>query len=132
MKNLQAAIDFLSASGSYMPGLEMTDDDAIELVMGKCPDKPFCLVRRWAWIDLVMPEAALIEVDKSGRKPVVMFANMVVMDSKGRFCAGDWVRSTLLVSFSSGCIFETSNTAYVLIGAGQRKSVDASTVLSIF
>lgn len=115
-----------------MLGLELTEEQAIDLVSKKLPDKEFCLVRSWEWIDLIMPEAAIAEIQQLGRKPVVMFAHTVILDSKGRFRAGDWVRSTLLVSFSSGCIFETSNTAYVLIGAGKRKSVDASTVLSIF
>ena len=49
-----------------------------------------------------------------------------------RFDVGDWVRTTALVNFSEGCFFQTRNTLYVLVGDGQRKQAEFSTVMSLF
>ncbi|MCY1378827.1 hypothetical protein D9M69_664920 [compost metagenome] len=55
-------------------------------------------------------------------QPAVILADNVVFDSRGRFAAGHWVRSTLLVEYHDGCLFETRNTRYALMGTGRRKT----------
>ncbi|MDT4869884.1 hypothetical protein FQZ97_1049380 [compost metagenome] len=55
-------------------------------------------------------------------QPAVILADKVVLDSRGRFATGHWERSTLLVEHRDGCLFETRNTRYVLMGTGRRKT----------
>lgn len=129
---LGAAVNFFQEPGVVMLGQEMTDDEAMARVRERFPHKPFCLVRQWLWVDLTMPESVREELERSGRQPVVLYAHSVVLDSQGRFRSGDWVRSTPLVAFSEGCFFETSNSVYVLLGLGHRKTAPASTVVKIF
>jgi len=66
-----------------------------------------------------------------GLIPALVYALTVIQDSKGRFAPGDWVRSTLEVSFTHDCLFETKNTVYVLMGAGRRLRTDLDIALSL-
>ena len=132
MQELNAIDDLLHREGTTMLGHELSDEDAVARVREQFPHKPFCLVRQWIWIDLVLPNMMQGEFEKMGKQAVMLYAHQVVLDSLGRFRSGDWVRSTPLVEFSEGCFFETGNTVYVLLGHGVRKSAELSTMIKIF
>ncbi|MGS2841794.1 MULTISPECIES: DUF6957 family protein [Pseudomonas] len=51
-----------------------------------------------------------------GLIPALVYALTVIQDSKGRFAPGDWVRSTLNVSFTHDCLFETKTRFMCLWG----------------
>jgi hypothetical protein len=123
---------FLYGLGEPMPGCGMADADAIAWVQKVFPNKPYCLVRSWRWMDLQAPESVRQEIENSGARLTVIFADTVVLDSRGRFSPGNWVRSTFLVSYTEGGLFETGNTVYVLMGDGCRKTAELKTVFSIF
>lgn len=133
MDVLEAVTDLLYGPGGVtMLGHEMDDAVAVERTQERFPGKTFCLVRQWIWIDLEMPDAVREELERSGKQPVMLYAHHVVFDSVGRARAGDWIRSTPLVSFTEGCFFQSANTVYVLLGCGVRKSAMLSTVVRIF
>jgi hypothetical protein len=63
--------------------------------------------------------------------PVTLFAHEVVLDSRGRFQQGMWVRSNFGRSFTEGYMFETKNTVYLLWGLGQRKEATVGAAFSM-
>jgi len=132
MNDCKAVTELLYGHGIPMLGHELSNEQAIASVSQRFGHTPYCLVRQWIWIDLVMPDAVLEELKRSGRQPAMLYAHEVVLDSQRRFQPGDWVRSTPLRSFTDGCFFQTRNTVYVLMGLGARKSADLSTVIKVF
>ncbi|MGK4361526.1 DUF6957 family protein [Ectopseudomonas chengduensis] len=132
------ALDKVSAllygAGEVMPGIEMSWEQARERVVARDRSlwMAYCIVRDWIWIDLILTEEEQAILRPSGREAVMLYAHSVLYDSERRFDVGDWVRTTPLVSFSEGCFFLTSNTLYVLVGDGQRKQAEFSTVMSLF
>lgn len=132
MDDLNAVTDLLYSPGTVMLGHDLNGDVAITLVQERFPDMPYCLVRRWIWIDLDVSAAVREELENTGYQPVMLYAHEVVVDSQFRFESGDWVRSTPLRTFSEGCFFQTRSTVYVLLGHGTRKSASLSTVVKIF
>lgn len=134
MDDLKKISDLLYAPGEVMPGIDMALEEACArgAAAGFIDEKPFCVVRDWIWIDLIVPDALREALQASGQQPVMVYASQVLYDSAQRFNFGDCVRTTQLVEFADGCIFRTRNTRYVLVGPGVRKSAEASTVLKMF
>jgi hypothetical protein len=63
-----------------MPGSTMTDEQALAFARERFPYSELCLVRHWRWIDLDVSEAESIELDKTQRQPVMLYADGVVYD----------------------------------------------------
>lgn len=101
-----------------LAGFHGNNDVAIQLVQAAFPDKPWCLVRDWVIFD-VTPERLADDVAR-GLQPTRMYADSIVLDLQHRWEAGEWVCSSSLKSFTQGCLFETENTVYVLLGDGYR------------
>ncbi|WP_051050774.1 DUF6957 family protein [Metapseudomonas furukawaii] len=118
---LSETLAILYGVGESMAGCTLTVDDAISWLNTLSPTRPFCLVTSWHWLDLELSEQDRQKVEAAGMQPVVILADNVVFDSRSRFATGHWVRSTLLVEHRDGCLFETRNTRYVLMGEGRRK-----------
>lgn len=131
MDKLLAVMTLLDDQGEPMAGIEMSLDEA-KALGGFAQALPFarCVVRDWIWIDLVLKEKDRVAVRAAGQEPVMLYGT-VVLDSAGRFDPGNWVRTTLLVSFSEGCLFRTRNSLYVLVGDGQRKRATLETVMAL-
>lgn len=132
MDDLNAVTELLHGAGTTMLGHECSDEEAVCRVRERFPHRSFCLVRDWIWIDLAMPDSVHVEFERTARQGVLLYAHQVVLDSRGRFFPGDWVRSTPLVAFTDDCFFETGNTVYMLLGNGTRKTAELSTVNMIF
>lgn len=120
--------------GPGNPRLGSTDDDEIliELVKTLFPRKPYCLVEDWTVFNVEVTEGELQKVHAAGKLPLVLFAHNVRFDSERRFDVGDWVRSTMAISFQDGFLFETWNTTYVLKGPGHEKSASLEAIFSFF
>lgn len=129
---LKELSSFLYEEGAPMKGCELSEEEAIALVTANFPEKPYRLVAQWRWINLDISEmdAGLIRAD--GYEPCVIYASKVLVDSRNQFSRGNWVRSTLHRSFTHGCLFETPNTVYVLMGEGSVKTEKPGVVMSIF
>jgi hypothetical protein len=122
---------FLNEPGEPLMGLDMTEGEAVALVKQHFPDKPYCVVANWMLIELDVDEVSLKAVKRLGSEPYLVYAHNVLQDSRGRFRRGDWVRSTLQMSFTQGGLFETANTVYVLLGQGCSKTSVPEVVMSI-
>ena len=128
MDDLQTITDLLYSPGELMPGSTMTDEQALVFARKRFPYSEFCLVRYWRWIDLDVTEAQRVELEKTQRQPVILYAHGVVYDSSRRWDVGDVVRTSPLSVFEEGFVFRTLNSTYVLLGDGQRKRAALETV----
>lgn len=122
---------FLNEPGEPLIGLDMTEGEAIALVKQHFPDKPYCVVANWMLIELDVDEVSRKAVKRLGSHPYLVYSHNVLQDSAGRFRRGEWVRSTLQMSFTQGGLFETVNTVYVLLGQGCTKVSKPEVVMSI-
>lgn len=134
MDDLEKVANLLYGPGEVMPGIDMSLEEACarDAAAGLFDRAPFCVVRDWIWIDLIVPDSIRESLQTSGHQPVMVYAHSVLYDSARRFDVGDWVRTTQLVEFSDAFLFKTRNTRYALVGPGVRKSAELSTVLKIF
>lgn len=121
----------LDAPGTVMLGHTLAGETILALLDEHYPGRHFCLVREWIWIDLDLPDDVREEMSRMQLQPVMLYGD-VLIDSLGRFEEGDWLRSTPLVLFSQGCLFETRDTVYVLLGHGLRKRAELSDLVKIF
>lgn len=134
MDALDKVAELLYGPGEVMPGIEMSWEQARERVeaLDRSLWAPYCIVDSWTWNDLLLSREEQEMFRSAGYQPVMLYADNVLFHSERRFDVGDWVRTTPLVSFSEGCFFQTRNTLYVLVGDGQRKRADLSTIMSLF
>jgi len=128
MDDLQAISDLLHGPGEPMTGSTMTDEQALDFARQRFPYSEFCLVRHWRWIDLDVSDAQRVELEKTQRQPVILYAHGVVYDSSRRWDVGDVVRTSPLSVFEEGFLFRTLNSTYLMLGDGQRKSAALETV----
>ena len=122
MDDLQTITELLYGPGQPMPGSAMTDEQALVFARKRFPHSEFCLVRHWRWIDLDVSDAQRVELEKTQRQPVILYAHGVVYDSSRRWDVGDVVRTSPLSVFEEGFLFRTLNSTYLMLGDGQRKS----------
>lgn len=132
MTNSSSHSELLSGSGEPRQGSTDSDEVLIELVRALYPRKPYCLVEDWTIFRAKVTEDELQKIHAAGKLPLVLFAHNVRFDSERRFDVGDWVRSTMAMSFHDGFLFETWNTVYVLTGPGHEKSASLETIFSFF
>ena len=128
--NLADYISVLS-DGEKIDGCELTTPDAVALARLHFPSRAYCLVTDWAILDLAVTTSQRKAITDRQLIPALVYALTVIQDSKGRFASGDWVKTTLGVSYIHDCLFLTKNTVYVLMGAGRRLRTDLDTALSL-
>ncbi|MNQ62418.1 hypothetical protein D3C85_767620 [compost metagenome] len=131
MATLEEISQLFYGEGEAMPGWSGSQEDLIALAAISFPGKAFCIVRQWILIDLIVTTAENEKLTNLGLLPMTLFAHEIVLDSKGRFQPGMWVRSNFGVSFIYGCMFETKNTVYLLWGSGQRKEATVGAAFSM-
>lgn len=83
--------------------------------------RPFCLVSDWIILDLEVTSDELKALHTRGLEPVLVYALCVVLDSRGRYQPGDWVRTSFQIGLEAPDFFLTKNTVYVLLGKGNRQ-----------
>ncbi|CAI8941524.1 DUF6957 family protein [Pseudomonas sp. IT-P4] len=132
MATLEEISRLLYGAGDGLAGWQGSQQDLIFLASKVFPGKAFCVVRQWILIDLTVKPDEKDKLTRLGLLPATLFAREVVLDSRGRFQPKMWVRSNFGVSFIYGCMFETKNTVYLLLGGGQKKeaTVDAAFSMS--
>lgn len=114
---------------SPMEGCSLPAEEAVRLAKSLHPRKRYCLVLDWILIDIDMAEGRKLP---DGFQPTVVYSPNILDDEVCRFPRGGWVRSTFEVSFQEGCLFETKNTIYVLMGNGARTRCDWGTLGRLF
>lgn len=133
MSGLDKISEMLYGPGEVMSGLNMTWQQARAHVESTYPrlQVPYCVVRDWIWIDLILSGHELELLKSAGQQPAILYSHNILFDISRRFDVGDWVRTTPLVDFSDGCFFRTRHSLYVLVGNGRRKKAELSTVMSL-
>jgi hypothetical protein len=131
MVTLEEISQLLYGAGEQMRGWQGTQDELIALAAKAFPGKAFCVVKQWILIDLTVTPAEKDKLTGLGLLPATLFAHEIVLDSKGRFQPGMWVRSNFGVSFTEGCMFETKKTVYLLLGPGLRKEASIGAAFSM-
>ena len=128
--NLADYVSVLSA-GEKIDGCQLAPSDAVAFASLHFPSRAYCLVADWAILDLDVTTSQRKAITDRELIPALVYASTVIQDSKGRFAPGDWVKTTLGVSFTHNCLFLTKNTVYVLMGAGRRVRTDLDIALSL-
>jgi hypothetical protein len=132
LEDIQAAGELLSRNGQHRPGSTESQESLIQQVQGRFPNKGFCIVQQWTIVRAIASDADLTKIHVHGHLPFFVFAEKVILDSRRRFDYGNWVRSTMAISFQDGFLFETKNTVYVLMGDGDEKSASLAAILSLY
>ncbi len=122
--------DLFYGSAQPLHGSWLNDEELIRLTRESFPCKPYCIVRNWMLLDVMLSEPMRKENKAAGQQPVVLYAQCVIEDSSGRNLPGDSVSTSFQVFFDD-CFFETKDMLYILAGRGSRKhtSLLAVTVL---
>ena len=131
MTNLGALVGLAPGSGLPMSGSSMSDQEALSYARKHFTHGSFCLVRNWLWLDLDAPTEILQSLAASQRQPAIIYADTVIYDSERRWDVGDFVRTSPLHHFADDFLFCTLNTAYLLLGPGQRKRTSIENVARI-
>lgn len=124
--------ELLEGSSLALEGSTSSAVEAVELVTRRFPHKPYCLVEQWTIFRADLTADELERVHAANHLPLFLFAHKVLEDSRGRFQPGDWVRSSMCVTFEDGVMFETKNSVYVLIGPGHEQTASLKTIFSFF
>lgn len=119
--------DLLFGPAQPFSGSNLSNDELIELAAESFTEKPFCIVRRWMILDVMLPEFQESEIKAQGLEATVLYAQTVVFDSNNKQRPGDSVLSDFQSDFEE-CIFESKGVLYILAGRGARKHVSAPAV----
>jgi hypothetical protein len=121
--NLTQLAALFDKQHTRVDGCDFSAEEAAITTRQKFASHPFCLVREWSILDLEVNVEQLNALHSRGLEPVVVYALCVVLDSRGRYQPGDWVRTSFQTGYESPGFFLTKNTAYVLLGKGKRQVI---------
>ncbi|MFJ2484864.1 DUF6957 family protein [Pseudomonas sp. NPDC087639] len=116
--------DLLFGPAQILGGSKLGNDELIELAAETFVEKPFCIVRGWMLLDVMLPEFQEQDVKAQGLEATVLYAQAVVFDSSKQLKPGDSVLSDFQSDFEE-CIFESKGVLYILAGRGARKHASA-------
>ncbi|AUG07906.1 hypothetical protein [Pseudomonas sp. S09G 359] len=83
--------------------------------------KAYCAAVAWVIIDVLDVDAD--QLAAIGRLPIVLFTHSVLLHSSGDYENNERIKTGYATSYDGRGIFETSDTIFVLVGQGFRKSV---------
>lgn len=125
--SIGAVASIIHGEAEPMPGCQLSVEEATAWLLEIEPQRPFCLIADWCWLDLESPLKPDVAPGEDTHRALVYGGN-ILFDSRHRFPVGGWVRSTMLVALRDEFIFETRNTRYVLMGRGTRQTTSLSAV----
>lgn len=111
-------------------GSRLNDEELIRLTRETFPSKPYCIVRNWMLLDVMLSEPMRKELKAIGQQPVVLYAQCVISDSSGRKAPGENV-CTMFQDFFDDCFFESGDTLFILAGRGSRKHTNLRAVAAL-
>lgn len=125
--------DVLYGPARMLGGSMLEDDELIKLACEEFEGQPFCVVRNWMILDLLLPEAQEREIRGQGLQASVLYVHQAVFDSDAQIAAGDRFVTGYKKDFH-GCFFESQDKLYILAGRGSRKyaSLPAVQALEIY
>lgn len=122
--------DVLYGPAQMLGGSQLEDGELIQLAREEFEGQPFCIVRNWMIVDLLLSEAQEREVRKQGLQPTVLFISKAVFDSEARTETGYGFISGYQKDFY-GCFFESKDKLYILAGRGARKHVSVPAISAL-
>lgn len=125
-------IEQIIGPSEVMQGMQIDPQEAIRMTQARFPDRSFCIVNEWVWLDLDAPDLVVKELESEGKKPVMLLMLNVVFDSSTKSTGPLWLRSSPLIEFSDGMFFQTQHKLYVLLNHGRRKTMSLSAVVRAF
>ncbi|MDI1328911.1 hypothetical protein [Pseudomonas sp.] len=132
MDEVAIGAELLSGLGDAREGAAFTTEFMMDAIQDRFPGKAYCLVEEWIIFRADLSHDELTKVNEAGHIPLFVFAHRVVQDSRRRFQMGDWVRSSMCVTFREGYMFETKNTVYLLMGNGEERVASLNAIFSFF
>jgi hypothetical protein len=129
--NLARLALLVGGHGEPVNGWDLPTDEAQALARARYAQQSFCLVRDWTILDLETTDVELEALRARSLEPVMVYALNVVLDSRGRFNSGDWVRSSFQLSYKETGFFLTKNTLYILLGNGMRQKITVRDLISL-
>lgn len=122
--------DLLFGPAQPLGGSTLGDNELVELAADAFGEKPFCIVRGWMLMDVMLPDSQDREIKAQGLEATLLYAQAAVFDSQSRHQPGDSILSDFQRVFD-GCIFESKHTIFILAGRGARKHVNLPAVEAI-
>lgn len=122
--------DVLYGPAQMLGGSRLGDDELIQLAREEFVGRPFCIVRNWMIIDLMLPGEQENEIGKQGLQPSVLYVHHAVFDSEARITNGDSFITSYQKDFH-GCFFESKDKLYILAGRGARKHVSVPAISAL-
>ncbi|WP_419554985.1 DUF6957 family protein [Pseudomonas mandelii] len=111
-------------------GSQLEDGELIQLAREEFEGQPFCIVRNWMLLDLLLCEAQEREVRKQGLQPTVLYISKAVFDSEASTPTDDSFITGYQKDFY-GCFFESKDKLYILAGRGARKHASLPAVKAL-
>ncbi|MEE5041655.1 hypothetical protein V2J84_18565 [Pseudomonas alliivorans] len=128
----RAIFDWLEGPSLVAEGLDAALPDAIMLVRDRFPDRSFCVVKEWCWLEFSASATIKQGLAAQGELPALLLASGILHDSLNRFRPGRGVRTSFLAERVEGPFFVTKNTVYVLLGQGRRKRAEFDSLSLLF
>lgn len=125
--------DVLYGPARILGGSRLEDDELIQLAREEFEGQPFCIVRNWMMLDLLLSETQENELKEQGLTPAVLLVHRTVFDSETGIADAGSLISGYQKDFY-GCFFESKDKLYILAGRGARKhaSLPALQALNAF
>jgi hypothetical protein len=119
---LELLADLLHGPACVLNGAKLDDAELIRASHEAFDGRPFCVVRHWMLLDVMVSASTEHELNVEGLKPTILYSPMTVHDSRDKYRPGDSILSGYQRDFD-GCIFESKDVLYILAGRGARKHV---------
>ena len=122
--------DLLFGPAQPMGGSRLGDAELVRLASETFREKPFCVVRHWMLLDVMLPPSIEEGMKAQGIEATILYAQRMVFDSLGMHRPGDSILSGYQSDFD-GCIFESKDTIFILGGRGARKHASSPAVQAL-
>lgn len=122
--------DLLFGPAQPLGGSRLADDELVSLCNETFSEKPFCVVRHWMLLDVMLPQSMEKDIKARGTQATILYAQVMVFDSRGMHQPRGSVLSSYQLDFD-GCVFESKETIFILAGRGSRKHASLPAVQAL-
>lgn len=121
---------FFLDGAEQVEGLPLADDELVEVAKKRSGAKPFCVIRSWILLDVMVSDKDERTLEDQGLHPTVMLGREIVFDSRTQGSRPGGLRSSFMHALVES-VFESKDTLYYLAGPGFRKYTSLTAVLTL-
>lgn len=121
---------FLLEGAERVEGLSVPEDQLMDMVKRRSGGKPFCVIRSWILLDVMVSDKDEKLLEAQGLQPTIMLGREVIFDSRSQSSRPGGLRSSFQYAFSDS-VFESKDALYFLAGPGFRKHTSLPAVLTL-